>query len=276
MIRLMRPSDIGSLMRLKAAAGWNQTRLDWERLLRLEPAGCFVDDRDGSPIGSTTALRHGTDLAWIGMVVVMPEFRRMGVARELMHHVLGWLARHHAGALGLDATDMGRPLYEQLGFRGEEPVERWDRLPLGTSSGGAARGPRVAPGAIEAMDLDACGYDRSALILDLAADPCVESVMRSHGFAFGRPGSSAWQLGPCIARDMDSAEPIIRDLLAPHAGRRVFWDLLPSNRPACEVARRLGFRPARRLTRMFLGTRKCPPAAAQSKRVYAIAGLEFG
>ena len=276
MIRGMQPSDIDGLMRLKAAAGWNQTRLDWERMLRLEPAGCFVDDRDGSPVGSTTALRHGRELAWIGMVVVLPAFRRRGVARSLMRHALHWLGETHAGPIGLDATDMGRPLYQQLGFDGVEVVERWDRPPLGGSSAPEDPATDDIAGDLLDMDRNACGYDRSALLLDFAKDPSVERVESARGFAFGRRGSSAWQIGPCVAEAQGDAEAMVRELLLPHASREVFWDLLPANRSACEVARRLGFRPARRLTRMYLGTAGPAPPDARSDRIYAIAGLEFG
>lgn len=276
MIRLMRRSDFEGLMRLKATAGWNQTPLDWERMLRLEPTGCFVEERDGTPVGTTTVLRHGPDLAWIGMVVVLPEFRRRGVARGLMRHALEWLERSHRGAVGLDATDMGRPLYEQLAFKGEEIVERWDRPPLKVPSAPEVPASRSVFEAILAKDRDTCGYDRSALLLDFAADPSVETVASSRGFAFGRPGSSAWQIGPCVAESANDAESIVGDLLSPHGSRSVFWDLMPSNRSAPDVARRLGFRPARRLTRMYLDTRGPAPASVRPDRTYAIAGLEFG
>jgi hypothetical protein len=38
-IRLLFESDIPAAMRLKEAAGWNQTEDDWRRLLLLEPNG---------------------------------------------------------------------------------------------------------------------------------------------------------------------------------------------------------------------------------------------
>ena len=58
MIRQMGDADIPAAMRLKHAAGWNQTPGDWQRLLRLEPAGCFVAEGDGLVVGSTTVVRY--------------------------------------------------------------------------------------------------------------------------------------------------------------------------------------------------------------------------
>ena len=263
-------------MRLKEAAKWNQTRLDWERLLRLEPAGCFVDERAGTVVGSTTALRHGTDLAWIGMVLVLPEYRRRGIARGLVQHAMAWLRASGNRVVGLDATQMGFPLYEQLGFRSEEEIERWERPPVGAYGPAAPKGGIAFTDSLLALDKRACGYDRSALLADLFADASVECVQSASGFACGRPGSSAWFVGPCVALRDSEAECLLVNLLATHADERVFWDLLPSSRSARSLAHRLGFRPVRRLIRMLRDAGGRFRGHPRPDRVFATAGFEFG
>ena len=275
-IRPMQAEDIEGAMRLKSIANWNQTRLDWERLLRLEPDGCFVDEREGVVAGTTTALRHGTELAWIGMVLVLPEFRRKRIATELMRHALAWLGDSGNAVTGLDATSMGHPLYRMLGFRDVEWIERWERPPgrSGMEAGRETSGR--LPDCVLALDRKACGYDRSALIRDLSSDPSVECVQSDSGYAFGRPGSAAWYAGPCMASSEGEAETLLRRLLAPHAGDRVFWDLLPASEPARRLAFRLGFRPARRLMRMLRKDAGADLRESRPSRVYAAAGFEFG
>lgn len=275
MIRRMRAGDVAAMMHLKAAAGWNQTPLDLERLLRLEPDGCFVVARDGAAVGATTALRHGGGVAWIGMVLVLPAYRRRGIALGLMRHALRWLEGAGIRTVGLDATAMGRPLYAKLGFRDWQLIERWTRSPgpcLGEGSGGAVG---RLPERLLAMDRAACGYDRSALLHDLAEDPSVSWSAGERCFAFLRPGSDAWQLGPCVAASGDEAAATLAGLLSPVCDRPVFWDILPSNETACSAARRLGFLPARRLTRMFLGDEPSVADACQH-HVWAAAGFELG
>lgn len=276
MIRLMEPPDVPAAMGLKESAGWNQTALDWERLLRLEPSGCFVEERGGVPVGSATALRHATALAWIGMVLVLPEHRRKGTARRLMHHSLAWLRSHGDPVVGLDATEMGRPLYCQIGFRDHEAIERWVGVPTGGGNGHPLLEAGRLPSGVLGMDREACGVDRSALLRDLAASVEVQGVCSRSGFVFGRPGSSAWQVGPCVAESASAAGPLIRALLASQVGRRVFWDLLPSNVRARRLAREMGFRPLRRLMRMYLvrSGQRMPPA--RTERIFATAGFEFG
>lgn len=279
MIRQMRVSDIAGAMRLKSSAGWNQTVEDWQRLLRLEPQGCFVEAQDGVIVGSTTALRYGTELAWIGMVLVLPSFRRKGIAIALMRHALAWLERSGIRVIGLDATDMGKPLYEQVGFATTDLIERWERPSESSPALGDLASARSIPelsAALQRLDRESCGFDRSELLLDFCKDSTVCGTSSSDGFAFGRPGSSAWFVGPCVARKKRSAAALLRRLLERQQGKRVFWDFLPSNQSARELATELGFRPVRQLERMMLYWGDSPALRSHPKQVFATAGFEFG
>ncbi len=49
-------------------------------------------------------------------VYVYPDFRRKGVARQLMQTMIGWCRKEGFAAVYLHASKDGRPLYEALGF----------------------------------------------------------------------------------------------------------------------------------------------------------------
>lgn len=49
-------------------------------------------------------------------VFTEPAWRRKGVARQLMDHVLEWAATAQIDRLVLHASEEGQPLYERLGF----------------------------------------------------------------------------------------------------------------------------------------------------------------
>src|SRR5437868_1321191 len=87
-IRLLTEGDIGAGMRLKELAGWNQTESDWRRLLKLDRQGCFAACIDHRVVGTATSTAYGPDLAWIGMVLVDPDYRRRGIATQLMQATL--------------------------------------------------------------------------------------------------------------------------------------------------------------------------------------------
>jgi GNAT superfamily N-acetyltransferase len=49
-------------------------------------------------------------------VFVYPEFRRQGIARQLMRTMIDWCKQEGYAAVYLHASDNGKPLYESLGF----------------------------------------------------------------------------------------------------------------------------------------------------------------
>ncbi len=55
--------------------------------------------------------------AYVLNVFTEPEHRGRGVARRVMREVLAWARREGAALVSLHASDMGRPIYEGLGFK---------------------------------------------------------------------------------------------------------------------------------------------------------------
>lgn len=272
-IRLLRAADMEQLMELKDAANWNQVPADWERLLALAPGGCFGLFAGNRLAATATAIAYGRELAWIGMVLTLPEFRGRGYASRLMECCLEYLKAAGVAQVKLDATNLGIEIYRRFGFQDECPVERWERHPAPFEAGSAReRFPRQWP---PALDRQAFGADRSALLASLEQTGSLAGC--DDGYAMSRDGSRAAYLGPCAARDPDTARALLAALLAPIAGGAVYWDLLPDNAGAAAIAREFGFEPARRLTRMH---RLLLPGSAgvrpDNSLVYAIAGLEVG
>ena len=115
-IRLLTDGDIGAALALQQLEGWNQTVRDWSRLLQLAPTGCFAAELDGRLSGTVTTITYGGALAWIGMMLVAPEHRRRGIGTKLLSTALDYLQTAGIAAVKLDATPVGQPLYEGLGF----------------------------------------------------------------------------------------------------------------------------------------------------------------
>lgn len=268
-VRLLRESDIAGAMRLNQAAGWNQTPLDWRNVMRLEPEGCFGIESGGELVATATAVCYGTELAWIGMVLTHPDHRGRGYARALMEHSIAFLRSRGIACIKLDATDMGKPLYEKLGFVDEAPIERWSAIapPLLSPLPGQDREEAVD----FALDRAAFGADRKPLLEVLAQ---IESVATEGGYAFGRPGATARYFGPCVAAGADAARRLAGSFLARHPGEKLYWDVLPGNPEAVKLAKAFDFAPVRRLTRMVIpGPR---PLRHDDSKIFAIAGFEYG
>ncbi len=274
------------MLDLVMIAGWNQTADDLERLLSLEPEGCLCIRIDDRVVATTSLLCHDRSLAWLGMVLTHPDYRRRGFARRLVGAALDLASGRGIRTVKLDASDEGRPLYRDLGFVDEQPIQRWRREPgpwdpddnydiadrqgfevyrAELDDGARLRFTPDAPDVL--VDFAAFGADRNRFLAGLGPGLQFET-----GCLFHRAGRLARYLGPCVAEIVEDAEEVIRYVIASHAREPWIWDLLPSNGHAVGIALDTGFTPVRSLTRMRRGA----AIAAEDNLAYAIAGFEAG
>jgi GNAT superfamily N-acetyltransferase len=265
-LRLMAAGDIPSAAQLSAEAGWNQTAEDWRMLLELASDSCFAIEMEGKLAATTTLVCYGRRLAWIGMVLTAQQYRGRGFARQLLAEALAQADRRQIESVKLDATDQGKPLYEKMGFRFEQIVERWARL--GPNNPGEVA-PSVRPTRDWNEDSEAFGADRSHLLTKLAARNPPTGL--PHSFLLTRPGRQAAYLGPCVGKNSEVAE-LVEGGLKSASTSTWYWDLLPQNAKAVILARNLGFSPQRRLARMVRGN----DLQGKEDAIYAIAGFELG
>lgn len=235
--------------------------------MALEPAGCLAVECDGILVATATLVCYGSRLAWLGMVLTHPNYRRRGFARQLVTRALELADARGLETVKLDATEQGMGLYKDAGFREEHPIERW----MGTAAGRAQASLKfdgLEKGVLE-LDPEAFPVDRSRLLQQLMTrEP---AFVCADGYLLRREGARAGYLGPCVARTAAAAERLLRECLAQTNGP-LFWDLLPGNAEAVRLATIFGFQPDRRLVRMDRG-RKLEEA---HDRIYAIAGFELG
>jgi ribosomal protein S18 acetylase RimI-like enzyme len=124
-VRRLTRTDLPFADTVRALAGWNQTVDDWRRLLRHAPTGCFLAEWNGAPAGTATTTVYGRDLAWIGMVLVHPDYRRRGIGWALLQRCVEHLQERGVRCIKLDATPLGKTMYDRLGFRDEWTLSRW-------------------------------------------------------------------------------------------------------------------------------------------------------
>jgi GNAT superfamily N-acetyltransferase len=274
-IRQWMPGDIEAMLRLCSLAAWNQTGQDVRRLVALEPQGCFAACAAGQLIGTVTTTTYGSALAWVGMVLVDPEFRRRGIATALMKAVLAYLQARQVTTIKLDATPAGRAVYERLGFEPEGLLERWSGQLAHVRAEDSATGTWED---IAAIDRAAFGADRGALLRSLIADTGQAPLVARNpggeitGYALARPGARAGYVGPVIAEDLSTANTLL-SAVAARCGGLSFIDINTNSPGASDFVRGLGFARQRELLRMRLGP---DTRVGRSRRVFAIAGPEVG
>jgi GNAT superfamily N-acetyltransferase len=264
-LRRLCAADLPAVDKLRADLGWNQTILDWQRLLALSPEGSFVAEQDARIVGTCTTVTYGNALAWIGMMMVHPASRGQGIGKALLQRAVDQLRRHGVRCIKLDATPMGKPLYAGIGFVSEWTLTRWEHQgsPLGVEPAPDSIHPPEEKDwpAILALDTQVCGVYRGSLLHSLAADSQGVLICERGGSILGfgmlRRGARADYFGPMVVHP-GIGEQLARCLLSGHDDRPVFWDIPDLNEPASDLARRLGFTFLRSLTRMYLDSNLIP------------------
>lgn len=271
--------DVSSAAALSAAVGWNQNEEDWARLVELHPEGAFAARVDGELVGTTTLVSYGDALAWLGMVIVHPERRGGGIGSALVDTAL---AGAPSRVIGLDATDLGAPLYERRGFTGVATIDRWSgvlraeparRHHASVRSAGAGDVDRIAR-----FDSALSGLDRVALLSQLASEAGTTLVFAERGgtvagFAALRSGRERPHVGPIVVFDDEALHVVINELASRTAGEHVFLDAVRQEHTSGRLEA-FGLQVARSLRRM---TRPAAPEAAMMRpELVAAMGLEWG
>jgi predicted GNAT family acetyltransferase len=276
-VRPLTADDLPLGLRLSKQAGWNQTPADWTRFSFLEPDGCFVAEWEGQPVATTTTCVFGS-IGWIAMVLVDEAFRHRGIATRLVQHALDYLDRCGVTTARLDATALGRPVYERLGFVAEYDLVRFQ----GTVSPPTPTG-KVAPihaadlAAVAELDLSVATTPRARLLERLIAEqPASGGVVREQGQLAGyvlfRPGTRAMYLGPAAAVSPTAGAGLLDWGLSQSQGQPAFVDIPCDNPAAVAWARSRGFAEHRSFTRMRRGRR----IKDQPSLMWASSGPEKG
>jgi GNAT superfamily N-acetyltransferase len=251
--------DLRLGLQLSRQAGWNQTKADWQRFFNLGPEGCFIAEFGGHPVGTTMTF-ISDQVAWIAMVLVEKNARGKGIGTALLKHALGYLDACMVRTVRLDATHLGRPIYERLGFVPEYELVRFEGIaPLGevvTAVKNAA--PEILTDVIE-FDKRMTGENRTKMIQALFKEfPENTSVLmhgdKLEGFVTMRSGSNAVQIGPCTAT-LNAGPDLLSYALNKCAGKTVYIDIPADNTNSVKIAESSGLKIQRRFVRMYHGER---------------------
>src|SRR5215470_12276475 len=268
LLRKLTVDDVASAQALSTEAGWNQTADDWRMLIELSPQGCIAIEMDGKVASTAVLTCYGTQLAWIGMVLTRIQYRGRGYAMRLLKECLRLADTLGVESVKLDATNLGQPLYEKLGFRAEQPVERW--WCAGSKDSANSSPPLPLAPDWKSADANAFGVDRSALLTKLAKRNAPLTIGDS--YLLTRTGREISYLGPSVCSFQPTAQKLVEHALQRPSAGGWFWDLLLANKPAITLAKELGFEPKRHLLRMVRGN----DVRGNEEAIYALAGFELG
>ena len=209
---------------------------------------------------------------WIGALGVLPRARRRGIGEQLARASIAWLRERGAETVLLYATDLGRPVYDRVGFATEAPARAWRGVAPRPLPEEAGRLRPLRPGdrdAILALDRLATGEERRAVLDMLPA-------LVGHGFE--RDGELAgfvlqtpWGAGPAVVADgREAGLALVRGLAG--EAQPLTLTVPDDNAAAPQALAGWGWRPVNTALRMRFG----PPVAHQPARMFGLFNLFWG
>jgi GNAT superfamily N-acetyltransferase len=264
---------VSSACRLSTQAGWEQTAEDWRRFARMDSAKAWVLlDEAGEVRASYSLASYGGGVVWIGMILVDKVLRGRGLGSAAFAAAQREAARFQPKVLGLDATDLGEPIYAKAGFETAAPIQRWAGVLRRRDTGGLPVDTGFSARMAE-FDHLACGVDRGELLRDFSQTGALilrlEEGGLCSGYAVLRPSRTAVQLGPVAAQSRTEFEMLIEAAAEWTQGRPVICDVLQS----ADAWTERGLQPVRTLKRM---TAPAQESCLTGPRIWAAAGFEWG
>ena len=206
---------------------------------------------------------------WIGALGVLPRARRRGVGEQLTREAIAWLEGRGATTSLLYATDMGRPIYERVGFVAEARARAWRGVPPGPPPDGVRRLRPADRTALLELDRRATNEDRS---------PVLEMLPALIGLGYERDGALAgfalqtpWGAGPAVvADDAEAGEALLRALIIEPQPVTI---TVPDDNPAgAQILAGWGFQPVNSALRMRYG----PAVGHDPSRMFGLFNLFWG
>jgi GNAT superfamily N-acetyltransferase len=270
----MTTDDIDFAIAMTDFEDWGNVATDFERLIQLEPQGCFIARDNNERVGMITTTSRD-DYAFMGSLIIREGYRRRGIGKALMHEALAYLNHKNISCVELDATFEGVPLYRKLGFRDKFMSYRQWRPATPDQVQSSKRQPFSLDGIIE-LDKRLTGLNRQKLITSFVG-AFRESVyisrspdLNGYAIVFPRKGNLR-AIGPVIAESEDVAKRLLDEVIENNCDSDLLIGLLETAGSLLPFLLRHGFEYCAPTLRMYRGEYR-----RFESSVYAIVSPEKG
>ncbi|WP_320664414.1 GNAT family N-acetyltransferase [Prochlorococcus sp. MIT 1223] len=253
--------------------------------------GIWTACLEGKPIGCIAGVKYNPNYGFIGLFIVLEQYRGNGFGIQLWKHAINYLK--DVPLIGLEAAPNRINDYKKWGFEICSTTTRWQCECIDELVGPNLYTDYELEGFViqQANDLPSSGvqiYDASRETtprphflsdwLDRkegSVSVLLDKNHICHGFGRIRPcllkAGKGWRIGPLLADTPPLAEMLLRRLISSHSGT-ILIDTPGLNPYSKYLLESLGFSEVSRTFRMYKGIH--PPVS--NNQVYGLACLELG
>ena len=290
-IRPIKYDDIPLLTKWAREEGFAPGEGDVSIYKNTDNQGIWIGSLGDKPIGCIAGIRYNEDYGFIGLFIVLEEYRGNGFGVQLWKHAIKYLA--NIPLIGLEAAAARIDDYKSWGFKMCSTTTRWqwdsssnflvNKLYPDDKLGDflIQEGNLISRKDVQLYDANREPSPRPHFLSDWLdrnegnVSVIVDNNNVCHGFGRIRPcllmNEKGWRIGPLLADTPPLAELLLRNLVTSNSGK-VLLDSPGLNPYSKYLLERLGFNEISKTYRMYKGD--LPPVS--SNQVYALACLELG
>jgi len=276
-IRTMTRREVDIVIDWAAEEGWNPGMHDADCFQAADPEGFLVGLIGDKPVAAISVVKYGASFGFLGLYIVRPEYRGMGLGLRIWN---AGLDRLEGRTVGLDGVIEQQKNYTMSGF-----TLAWRNIRYEGSGGGiTAQHKGIQPlseipfNTLVAYDKPFFPDDRKAFINCWInqSESTALGIMENNqlaGYGVIRICRSGYKIGPLFADRSDLAEELFFALKASVPdGSPLFLDIPELNPAALELVQRHNMKVVFETARMYRGIRPEHPIG----NIYGITTFELG
>ena len=279
-IRTMHADEVELAIELAAREGWNPGLHDARCFFEADARGFLIAEVDGGLAGCLSAVSYDGRFGFIGLYIVVPQWRGHGIGLRLWARGMERLAGH---LVGLDGVPEQQDNYGKSGF-----TLAWRNVRYAGLADNVARSRDDFARFVPLTDVDfamLCADDRRVFpaprerflhawitMPDSVGLACVQRG-RLAGWGVVRRCREGHKIGPLVADSLAMASSLYGALCSRvPGGNTVYLDVPLPNADAVALVEQNGMRSVFETARMYTGA----APACESRRVFGVTSFELG
>ena len=281
-IRNLNKDEFSFIIESAAKEGWNPGKNDGLCFYHADPKGFFIGELSGKPIGCISAVSY-RDYGFIGLYIVVPEYRGKGYGLALWEKAMKRLQGHN---IGLDGVKEQQANYAKSGFHFAHTNIRFEGVTSSTKISSSLQENIASADSINFSDL--CEFDKELFLAerksflqqwisqkDTHAIIWKDNSLPSNslgGFSVLRPCQKGYKIGPLFANNKQIATALIKNLCSKIPEGSTFYLDVPSiHEQAMSLAQDFDLTPCFETARMYTQT-----IPSFDPRIFGITSFELG
>jgi ribosomal protein S18 acetylase RimI-like enzyme len=266
--------DMDFILALAKGEGWNPGLDDAGPFFNTDPNGFFIGKIAEKKIGCISTVAYTPEFGFLGLYIVVPEYRGRGFGLQLWNHAINYLGTR---CIGLDGVIAQQENYKKSNFQLYYRNIRFEGIGGGIPSNSLTDLLDIPFGTLLEYDFPIFGVSRNMFLekwIHMQNAQSLGKVSNDQLVGFGviRKCSIGYKIGPLFADNIDIAEEIYSSLCAKAENAAVFLDVPETNQQAMHLVENVKLKKSFETARMY---NKAPPKQLISK-IFGITSFELG